>query len=141
MTKNVVIDRKSQKVTFGLWPIKEDIETTMTLVQMEDGGCGLIYDAEYSGVKKWHATGGPIKVSGNQTATVNEDPPIRVTISDWSETDQRISARVKITVEFMGNHTLYNQILVGPKPATDHLEKAMASMTDGIKASQKDAKA
>jgi hypothetical protein len=58
-----------------------------------------------------------------------------------SKKSKKKSMRVKIIVEIWGSHTLFDEVLEGPIPADDHLTKALASLTDGIKSGQQEVSA
>lgn len=39
---NTVIDKKSEHHSFGVWPVKINVDTTLTLVKLDDGSLGII---------------------------------------------------------------------------------------------------
>jgi|GEM_PF-1149862 len=114
-TSNTVIDRKTDRHTFGHWPAKEEVATTITLVHMGSGKFGLSYDSVFSGVKSGHVSGGPYPVSGNMHKVLHNSPQVVLTISNFDETSTTISMRVTITVDIpvLGNKTIFDETLGG----------------------------
>lgn len=112
---STIIDRKTDKHTFGHWPAKEEVATTITLVHTGSGQFGLAYDAVFSGVKSGHVSGGPYPVSGNMHKVLHNSPQVVLTISNFDETSTTISMRVTITVDIpiLGNKTIFDETLGG----------------------------
>ena len=55
-------------------------------------------------------------VHGNGTWTVNDDPQIDVTISNWSCDGSHVTFHLKIVIHKVGPHTLFDQDLAGEIP-------------------------
>lgn len=112
---NTVIDSKSESHSFGFWPAKEHVKTTLSSVNMGQGKIGLTYESKFSGVKSGHVSGGPIEITGDETKVVNPSPKIEVIISNFSKTDTAVSMNVEITVAIpvIGTETIYNETLGG----------------------------
>lgn len=133
VAKNIVIDTESQHGPFGPFSA-EKVETTLTLFKMESGKFGIGYNASYSGVKSGKAGGGPFEVDGNMTKTVHTSPTIVFQVSDWSGSDSQISMRAKISVDYLGSHTLFDKTLKGAVPDGTYLQDVLGALTTGIKA-------
>lgn len=110
-----IIDQKTEKHNFGVWPVTETVTTTLSLVNMGSGKFGLTYDSGFSGVKKGHVSGGPYEVTGNENIVVNENPKVVATISNFNKTESYISMHEKITVDIpiIGTKTIYDQTIGG----------------------------
>lgn len=110
-----VIDSKTDKHTYGTWPAKETVETTISLVEMDDGNFGLKYDSKFSGIKSGHVQGGPYQVDGNMEIKVNDNPKVMLIISNYNKTEEIIVMSVKITVNIpvIGTKTIFNETLSG----------------------------
>ena len=112
---STVIDSKTESHSFGFWPVKEKVETTLSLVNMGQGKTGGNYNSKFSGVKSGHVSGGPIEISKNETKVVNPSPKVEVIVSNFSKTDTEVSMHIKITVDIpvIGTETIYSQTLGG----------------------------
>lgn len=113
-----VIDKKSDSHSFGRWPLKEQIDTTLTLVETDPGVFGLYYEVNYSGIRGGNAQGGPIAVSGNVSSRVTEKPvPVDVQVSNYSNDTATSTISMHITIiahsGVIGDVTLYDQTLGG----------------------------
>jgi hypothetical protein len=113
-----VIDKKSDNHSFGVWPVKEQINTTLTLVETNPGVFGIYYEVNYSGVRGGNAQGGPIALSGNISSRVTESPvPVDVQVSNYSNDTATSTISMHITViahsGVIGDITLYDQTLGG----------------------------
>ena len=110
-----VIDKKAELHTYGVWPVKEKVSTTLTLLNLDSGQIGASYDSEFGGVKNGHVQGGPIVVDGDKTAVVNESPKVTVVVSQFNKTPSYISMHIAITVDIpvIGTETIYSQTLGG----------------------------
>ena len=116
---NTVIDSKTQSKTFGLWPAKETVTTTLNLLELSaenPPSFGISYDVSYSGIKDGHIVGGPINVQGNGTYVVNENPRVVVTISNYSLSGNLISFHIviNVTAPVIGDITIFDGTLGGP---------------------------
>ncbi|WP_103071556.1 hypothetical protein [Aquimarina sediminis] len=110
-----VIDSKTQTVKFGFWPAKEEITTTLQLLNLGKGDFGIDYHSKFSGIKDGEVKGGPISIDGNLTKVVNKSPEVKVIVSNYNKTNDYISMHVKIDVDIpvIGNETIYEQTLGG----------------------------
>ncbi|MBS7564181.1 hypothetical protein KHS38_07165 [Mucilaginibacter sp. Bleaf8] len=113
---NSVIDTKTDKHTFGVWPVKETVTTTLSLILTGPDTFGLNYQAQYSGIKSGTVSGGPYAVSGNGSFVVNDNPKVTVTISNYSDSGSYISMHIQITVDIpvIGTETIFDETLGGP---------------------------
>lgn len=129
-----IIDRKVESHTFGVWPVKENIKTTLTLVKMDNGSLGLIYEADFSGVKSGHVSGGPREINGDGTIVVNPNPKVVVSISQYKRTDTYGSMHIKITVDIpvIGSETIFDKTLGGNLPAGNAWENAVNELQEKI---------
>lgn len=112
---NAIIASKTDDKTFGAWPLKEKISTTITLLQTGSDAFGLAYQAVYSGIKSGSVSGGPYAVSGNLNKVVNQSPKVTLIVSNYSDTGSYISMRVIITVDIpvIGTETIFDETLGG----------------------------
>lgn len=112
-----IICRVTDDNTFGVWPVKEHVSVTLTLLETAPDVFAVSYDATYSGIKSGHVAGGPIPVGGNGSYVVNQDPKVTVTVSNWTDdkVNHRISAHFKITVDapVLGSITIFDKDLGG----------------------------
>lgn len=115
MSNYTVIDQKVEEHSYGLWPIKEKITTTIALVNLGSKKVGLTYDAEFSGIKDGHVNGGPAEIDGNMTQIINENPKVELVIAQYQNTGSYASMNVQITVDMpvLGTHAIFNQTLGG----------------------------
>ena len=110
-----VIDKRTYKKSFGVWPLKGEVTTTMTFVNMGNSNVGLSYEAEYGGIQAGSDKGGPFEVTGNQIKNVNDSPKVEVIISDFNKTSNHASLHVRITVGIpvIGTETIFDETLSG----------------------------
>jgi hypothetical protein len=113
MASYSVIDSKEQKYSWGVWPVKENVDTTLSLLNMGGGKVGLSYSAKYSGMKDGTTGGGPIEVSGNLNQKVHSGPDIYVVVSQYQNRGSYVSMHVEIKVDVAGSRTIYSQTLSG----------------------------
>ncbi|ADQ80270.1 hypothetical protein Palpr_2134 [Paludibacter propionicigenes WB4] len=127
-----VIDKKAEHHSFGVWPVKINVDTTLTLVKQENDHLGISYDCVFSGVKSGHVQGGPIQVDGDMTKVVNDNPKVLVIISGYQKTAAYASMHVKITVDapVIGTITIFDSTLGGNIPAGN----AWELIAEGMKA-------
>ncbi|WP_221801925.1 hypothetical protein [Oceanobacter mangrovi] len=112
---NAVIDKKSEKNSFGFLTMKAHVDTTLTLVEMEEGKTGVLYETVFSGLKDGRMNGGPFVISKNTTRQVNDSPEVNVIVSEFDKQQDAVSMRITITVDIpvLGKQTIYNQTLAG----------------------------
>ncbi len=116
-----VIDSKTGNISFGT-VIKEDISTTLVLVEISHGKFAINYQVRYSGIKWGNTVGGPINVSGNINAIVSADPKVLAVISDFADSGSIISMHITIWVDIPGQGTkiIFDETL-GGEYGTDNL--------------------
>lgn len=130
---NTVIDSKTQKHKFGVWPVTETVTTTLDLVEMSPGKFGVNYKAVYSGVKSGTVSGGPTSIPGNGSFVVNPNPKVTVIVTNYSDSGTYISMHIQITVDIpvLGTKTIFDATLGGAYGAsgwegiTSHLSEVL----------------
>lgn len=110
-----VIDKKTNKKSFGIWPVKGEVTTTMSIVNMGNSKFGLSYEAEYRGVQDGSVKGGPFEITGNETRTVHDSPRVEVILNNFDKTSNHVSVHVRITVDIpvIGTETIFDETLSG----------------------------
>lgn len=112
-----VIQNKTDKHQFGVWPVAESVTTIITLIYTDSKTFAIDYDCTFSGVKSGHVQGGPISVFGNTTVIVNQNPEVKVTITQFNNDTSRnyISLHIKIEVNIpvIGWKTIFDETLGG----------------------------
>lgn len=107
-----VIDTKTDKTSFAFGA--EKVITTISLVNLGSGKVGLTYDADYSGMASGHvASDKAIEVDGSETQKVHDNPEVDVIISDYEKTSAHVSMHIKVTVNYAGEHTIFDETLAG----------------------------
>lgn len=103
-----VIDQKTEKHKYigGV-----EVETTMSLMNMESEKVGLSYSITYTGGKP--VSGGPDEVTGNFTKTVCKKPKVEVKITEFNKKSNYVSLHVNIKVKKTITLTIFNQTLSG----------------------------
>jgi hypothetical protein len=107
-----VIDSKTE--THDYWV--EKVSTTLTLLETAPDQFGISYNSTYSGVSgNGSVQGGPITVSQNGSWTVNDNPRITVSVSNYSDDkgNRLVSTHVTINVDVLGGVKIYDQTLGG----------------------------
>ncbi len=114
------IDTRTQSHSFDVLFVHEDVNTTMSLVNMGDGKLGLIYDSHFSGIKSGHVHGGPITVEGNIDKVVHDSPKVSVIIIGFNQTASYVSMHVTIEVDIpvLGSKTIFSKTLGGAYQTT-----------------------
>ena len=112
---HAVIDKKSEKTSFGFLTMKAKVDTTLTLVELEAGQVGVLYEAVFSGIKDGRVNGGPMVISKNTTKQVNDSPEVNVVVSNFDKQADAVAMHITITVDvpMLGKQTIYNQTLAG----------------------------
>jgi hypothetical protein len=112
---NTKIQCKNEEHSFGVWPAREKVSTTLCLVSMGGGKVGLTYESTFSGVKDGSVQGGPIEVPGNLQRVINDSPKVTITVTEYQNTGTYASIHVEITVDIpvLGTKTIYSQTLGG----------------------------
>lgn len=112
---NTVIDRKKESHSFGFWPAKEEVTTTITLIKNENDTFGILYESRFEGIKDGHVSGGPYEINGNESRVVNNSPKVKLIISNYYKSENTITMTVKITVDIpvIGTETIYKKTLSG----------------------------
>ena len=110
-----VISEKTESHTFGVWPVKEKVTTTMSLVNMGNGQLGLSYESTFSGIKEGDVKGGPEEIDGDVEKVVNDSPKVVVAVSEFNKASNYASMHVEISVEIpvIGTEQIYSQTLGG----------------------------
>lgn len=110
-----VIASKTQKVKFGFWPVKEEVTTTLQLVNLGKGNFAIDYYSRFTGIKDGNTKGGPIRILGNTEELVNAHPEVKVTVKNFSTQERHVSMHIIIAVDipFIGMKTIYDQTLGG----------------------------
>lgn len=118
---NTLIDTKTEIHTFGVWPLKETVTTTIQLYKLEIGGFGASYSVLYSGVKDGDVAGGPIPIQGNMIQEISPDPSVKVkvTVSEYLDSRTTVSMHItaEVTVSEYGTKMIFNQTLGGATPS------------------------
>lgn len=128
-----VIDSRTEKTSFGLGALK--VQTTLTLVKMDEGGFGILYSADYSGMKEGHVTGGPASLpSGNARVVVNASPEVVLIITNYVDSGSTISMHVQVTVAVpvLGTKTIFNNTLGGRYSLSNPWEDLVASFPESL---------
>ncbi|AXT60895.1 hypothetical protein D1816_11235 [Aquimarina sp. AD10] len=116
-----IIDKKTQRVKFGHWPLQERIKTTLQLVSLGNNHYDIYYSSQFKGIKEGKIEKIEIPHNSYITTRINDNPEIRVEIINCSCTDGYIAIHVKISAEIraLGNKVIYDQVLdnynVAPK--------------------------
>lgn len=110
-----IIDKKKESHNFGIWPFNEKVTTTLTLVKTDEGKFGVLYECDFSGMKKGHVSGGPFIVTKDESICVHEDPKVMVYISNFHKTESSITMTIKITVNIpiINTVTIFEKTLSG----------------------------
>lgn len=113
--KNKVICQKTETNSYGIWPAKESVTTTISLINAGNGTVGLSYDCSFNGVKSGHVHGGPYPVSKDENIVVNDSPEVHVIISEFNNTGSYVTLCMELVVNIpvIGSKTIYKQILEG----------------------------
>lgn len=115
-----VIDTQTDERSYG-WIAFEHSKITLTLVEMDAGKFGVLYDAQWWGAVDGHAADGPFEVRGNQNTVVHSNPDVRVQITGWKidPTVKTISAHVQVYVDInlgkvqLGTQLVFDKVLSG----------------------------
>ncbi len=107
-------DTKTQKVTFGYWPLQESIKTTIQLVSNGDHYYDIYFSSEYEGIKTGVIKNIEIKPCKPVRTRINGNPEIEMFISKInSSTDNYTAIHIRINAEIrvLGTQTIYDQTL------------------------------
>lgn len=127
----VIDQRKGTYKVKPLYVTIETVETTLTLIETNPGAFGLNYEVNYSGLKQGHAAGGPIPVSSNGSWSVYNNPPVNVSISNYSDdpTTKTVSFHISVVVSSsipgVGNITIFDETM-GGKYGTNAIAEMMS---------------
>ena len=110
---NSIIDRKTEKVKFGYWPLRESIKTTMELVSLGDDYYDLYYLIQYDIIKKGKIANIHIPCNSYITTKGTDHSELILEIVTCSCTDGYVAIHIKMSTEIkiLGTQVIYNQVL------------------------------